>query len=160
MPAPGNQTPSTATSAASGGSVTAATATATATVTVSTNGTELTAEEADAQLSSQTVKPYVTLGNGGSNFHSWNKMLLSQARIKRCQMALYKDYPDSAVDAAATQLLMSSISPTFQRSVSSLPTAYRGYMHIKEKYCGGTNQEANFTWQQELREGIRPRGDT
>jgi transposase InsO family protein len=85
MPAPGNQTPSTATSAASGGSVTAATATATATVTVSTNGTELTAEEADAQLSSQTVKPYVTLGNGGSNFHSWNKMLLSQARIKRCQ---------------------------------------------------------------------------
>jgi hypothetical protein len=125
MPDPGNQTPSTATSAASGGTVTAATATATAiaTVTVSTNGTELTAEEADAQLSSQTVKPYVTLGNGGSNFHSWNKMLLSQARIKRCQMALYKDYPDSAVDAAATQLLMSSISPMFQRSVSSLPTA-------------------------------------
>jgi hypothetical protein len=139
MASTGNQPSTSATSAVSG-------ITATATVTVSTNGTEMTAEEADAQLSSQAVKPYVTLGNGGSNFHSWNKMILSQARVKRCIMAYYKDYPDSAVDAAATQLLMSSISPTFQRSVASLPTAYRGYTLIKEKYCGGTNQEANFSW--------------
>jgi hypothetical protein len=155
MPDPGNQTPSTATSAASGVTVTAATVTATATA--STKGTELTAEEADSQLNSLTVKPDMTLGNGGSNFHSWNKMLLSQARVKRCLMAFYKDYPDSAVDAAATQLLMSSISPSFQRSVSSPPTAHRGYKHIKEKYSGGKNQEANHTWQQELREGIRPK---
>ena len=121
-------------SAASGSSG----ATSSGTVSANADGTDLSPEEADAQLSSQTVKPYVTLGNGGGNFHSWNKMLKTQARAKRCHMALVKDYPDTAMDAA-TQLLMSSISTTFQQTVSCYPAAHRGYRHILDKFTGGKN---------------------
>jgi hypothetical protein len=91
----------------------------------------------------------------GTSIHG-NKMLTTQARAKRCYMALVKDYPDTAVDAAATQLLMSTISTTFQQTVSCYPTAHRGYNHILDKFTGGKNQEANYTWQQEMREGIKP----
>ena len=62
----------------------------------------MTAEEADAQLSSQTVKPYVQLEDNGVNVKSWLKMMTTQSQAKRCHMALHRDYPESAVDAAAT----------------------------------------------------------
>ena len=80
----------------------------------------LTAEEADAQLSSQTVKPYVQLEDNGVNVKSWLKMMTTQSQAKRCHMALYMDYPESAVDAAATQLLMNSVSAYFQGVVAGL----------------------------------------
>jgi hypothetical protein len=58
MTNPGSQTPTSAASGSSG-------ATTSGTVSANADGTDLSPEEADAQLSSQTVKPYVTLGNGG-----------------------------------------------------------------------------------------------
>jgi hypothetical protein len=147
MASTGNQPSTSATSAVSG---------ITTTTTANPDGTDMTPEEADAQLSSQTVKPYVILGTGGSNYYSWNKMLVTQARANRCYMAVKKDYPDTAVDAAATQLLLGSLPPNFQAAVSCLPTAHQGYKYIVDKYTGGANQAANKMWEKELDEGIRP----
>ncbi len=40
---------------------------------------KLSAEEADAQLSSQTVKPYVQLEDNGVNVKAWLKMMTTQS---------------------------------------------------------------------------------
>ena len=62
----------------------------------------MTAEEADAPISQQSVKPVMELERDGTNFNRWRRLLDTQAIIKRCHMALYRDYPGTAVDAAAT----------------------------------------------------------
>ncbi len=49
---------------------------------------KLSAEEADAELSSQTVKPYVQLEDNGVNIKAWLKMMTTQSQAKRCHMAL------------------------------------------------------------------------
>ncbi len=54
---------------------------------------KLSADEADAQLSSQTMKPYVQLEDNGVNVKAWLKMLTTQSQAKRCHMALHMDYP-------------------------------------------------------------------
>lgn len=88
-------------------------------------------EEADAQLNRLIVKPYLELEGDGNHVGPY---LGTQALIKRChkrssrdatRMALYKKYPVTAVDAAATPvpLLMSTLLKRFWRAIARCPTA-------------------------------------
>jgi hypothetical protein len=72
----------------------------------------------------------VTLLVDGRNIRPWIKMINNTAQMKRCHMALHKDYPDTAVDAATTQLLMSSVSGYFQKLIAYIPTAHRSYTYV------------------------------
>ena len=59
----------------------------------------LTPEQADAQLGTHSVKIYIKLQDDGCNIRPWMKMVRDTAAIRRCQMALQQEYPDTAVDA-------------------------------------------------------------
>ncbi len=107
---------------------------------------KLTPEQADAHLSIQNVKTYVHLLDDGRNIRPWMKMIRDTAAMKRCLMALQYEYPDTAVDAAATQLLMSSISDYYQNIISTLPTAHRSYQYVTRRFMGGHNHNANTVW--------------
>lgn len=94
------------------------------------------------------MKPYLELEGDGSNVGPWIKMLDTQALNKRCHMALYKDYPKTTVDVAATALLMASLPKHFQRAIATCSTAHQAFFFIR-KFIGGENQEANLVWQRQ-----------
>ncbi len=110
----------------------------------------LTPKQADAQLGTHTVKIYIKLQDDGCNIRPWMKMVRDTAAIKRCQMALQQEYPDTAVDAAATQILMSSVSEHFQNIISSMPSPYSAYNYICKLFVEGHNQNANTVWFSQL----------
>ncbi len=116
----------------------------------------LTPEQADAKLSMHNMKTYVRLLDEGRNVRPWRKMIRDTAAMKRCLMAMQQDYPDTAVDAAATQLLMSSVSDYFQNIISTLPTAHSSYNYITRRFMRGHNHNANTVWFSQLEAGMQP----
>ena len=116
----------------------------------------LTPEQADAQLGTHTVKIYIKLQDDGCNIRPWMKMVRDTAAIRRCQMALQQEYPDTAVDAVATQILMSSVSENFQNIIASMPSAYSAYNYIRKLFVEGHNQNANTVWFSQLEIGMQP----
>ena len=116
----------------------------------------LTPEQADAQLGTYTVKTYVRLLDDGRNIRPWMKMVRDTAAIKRCQMAIQREYPDTAVDAAATQILMSSVSEHFQNVIASMPSAHSAYQYICKLFVEGHNQNANTVWFNSWRRACSP----
>ncbi len=77
-------------------------------------------------------------------------------RQEGCHMAYYKAYPDSAVDSAASQLLMGSVPEHWQDIIATKETANLAFDYVLEKFTGGVNQEANLAWHKELTEGMLP----
>ncbi len=47
----------------------------------------------------------VQMTDDGTNVRPWMKMMNTTSQAKRCHMALHNDYPETGVDAAATQLM-------------------------------------------------------
>lgn len=115
----------------------------------------LSPEEADAQLNKQNNKPYVELRTDEGNTDPWIMMMEAQCLAKRCHMVLHKDYPSSAVDAAATAMIMGSLRVCWQNVVAQFPTAHQSYMYVKRKFTGGHKQEANLVWMRELDQGMQ-----
>ena len=71
-------------------------------------------------------------------------------------MALQQEYADTAVDAVATQILMSSVSENFQNIIASMPSAYSAYNYIRKLFVEGHNQNANTVWFSQLELGMQP----
>jgi hypothetical protein len=65
-------------------------------------------------------------------------------------MALFKQRPDTAVDAAAMQMLVVSLPDHVKNAVSRFATAYDAFHYILDKFTGGKNPEANLVWRKEL----------
>ncbi len=57
-------------------------------------------------------------------------------------------------DAAATQLLMNSVSPYFEGVVAGLPTACHAFTRIKTRFVGGSHPESNKAWYTMLSRGM------
>ena len=115
----------------------------------------MTAEEADSQLSTATVKPAVELKPDESNIPTWQKHILGCCLNKRCHMALFKQYPETAVDAAAMEIIMVSLPDHFKNAVSRFATAHDAFHYFLDKFTGGKNPEANLVWQKELEAGMK-----
>lgn len=107
---------------------------------------QLSPEEPDDLLNGQTIKPYVEFRTGGGNIDPWKMMIDAQCLAKRGHMALHKYYPNSAVDAAATAIIMGSLPGCWQNVVAKYPTAHQRFQYIVRKFTGGHNQEANLVW--------------
>jgi hypothetical protein len=60
------------------------------------------------------------------------------------------------VDAAATQILMTSVSEHFQNVISTMPSAHSAYKYISSRFVDGHNQNANTVWLKQLEMGMQP----
>jgi hypothetical protein len=119
----------------------------------------LTAEDS-TKPSSANVKVSCILKRDGSNVRKWMNDLVVAAINKECTEAIQKPTPNTRANAAALQLITTSIPEDWEPEGTAKHVAFDALTWACNRFQGGHDRSINKGWLRQLQEDRMTREET
>jgi hypothetical protein len=110
--------------------------------------------------SSANIKVACTLKRDGSNFRKWMNGLVVAAINKECTEALQKPTPNTRANAAALQLITTSVPEDWEPEGSAKHVAFDTLTWVCNRFQGGHDRSINKGWLNQLHNDKMTREET